>query len=276
MSDRSVSEAALLARERRAQEEQETADRIGRLQALSQQAEDAAAAAPRAKRKSSPGPAETTGSKSEAPTSTRKPRYLVDPTTLTVINAAGTVVPGTRRNRRSTQATPTHSAVTTSTGNAPVNLEKPPPKHSTTYRAYSDEEKERLALEIASRVLAGDERALRDIRNQRNVGADAVDDLRRFYELKTFAGEELDTVTLEPAQIRLAMTEPDFFLVIVSNLEGKTARPKVRVIVDPLRQLVMKQTSKVQFSGITEADSLIFHMTSETSEPKSDIPAATD
>ena len=78
---------------------------------------------------------------------------------------------------------------------------------------------------------------MRDLRAQHGVGANAVDQLDRFFELKVYAGAEPDVIRLEETQIRRAMSTPDFFLVVVSHVEGEHARPNVRVIAEPVRQL---------------------------------------
>ena len=90
-----------------------------------------------------------------------------------------------------------------------------------------------------------DEQEIRDLRAQRGVGADAVDALDRFYELKVYAGMEPDRIELQDSQIRRAMSTPDFFLVVVSELEGENASPNVRIIIDPLSQLSMSESSSV-------------------------------
>jgi hypothetical protein len=93
------------------------------------------------------------------------------------------------------------------------------------------------------------------------VGADAIDDLNRFFELKVHLGDEPDTIQLEESQIRRALSTPDFFLVIVSNIEGANARPKVRIIVDPVHQLTMTRSSSVSFTGVRSAEhSLIYDL----------------
>jgi len=57
------------------------------------------------------------------------------------------------------------------------------------------------------------------------------------------------------------MSTPDFFLVVVSGIEGADARPKVRVIIDPLHQLQMTETSSVNFTGIRSAEhSLVYDL----------------
>jgi hypothetical protein len=50
-------------------------------------------------------------------------------------------------------------------------------------------------------------------------GANAVDALSRFYELKAYSSAEPDTVSLTPAEFQRAVESDNFFLVVVSGLE---------------------------------------------------------
>jgi hypothetical protein len=111
---------------------------------------------------------------------------------------------------------------------------------------------------LVRRVLASEADDMTDLRAQRNVGADAIDALERFYELKVFAGAEPDYVTLEDSQIRRAMSTPDFFLVVVSGVE--TSNPSVRVIIQPLDQLTIAATSSVRFVGVRKSQSLVYDL----------------
>lgn len=259
--------AVVLAAEQQARQETDAATRMSRLNEISSEAASVAATAA-AKKGAATRLTKNMGPRSgatstPAPEPARKPRYLVDPTLLVVTNTGGTIVNGTGAVPKKPKSTTTNKGrglLEMGVGNPQVDPLRDPPKRSTSYRVYTEEDKERLGLEIASRVLKGDEHALVDIRNQRGVGADAIDDLRRFYELKVHAGEEPGTIALEPSQIRLAMSEPNFFLVIVSNLEGQNARPQVRVIHDPLAQLSMNKSSRVTFSGVQETTGLVFRL----------------
>jgi hypothetical protein len=58
------------------------------------------------------------------------------------------------------------------------------------------------------------------------------------------------------------MTTPNFFLVVVSGVEGQNAAPQVRIIVDPLRQLEMTETSSVSFTGVRGSHSLVYELVS--------------
>ena len=187
-------------------------------------------------------------------------RVLVDPGLLYVVDPDGKIVtpkPGEakkRRRRRRGDGLPDPKP-----GGAT-------PQSRTGIRGYSDLDKETLGYELACMVLASDADDMIDLRAQHGVGADAVNKLRQFFELKVYAGAEPDVITLEPSQISRAMSTPDFFLVVVSGVEGGEARPKVRVIVDPIGQLGMVQTSQVRFDGVRNSHSLVFELAPHTQE----------
>ena len=96
------------------------------------------------------------------------------------------------------------------------------------------------------------------------MGADAIDELRQFFELKVYAGAEPDQVRLEDSEIRRAMSTPNFFVVVVSGVEGAAAKPKVRVIADPLTQLRMVESSEVRFTGVRTSHSLVYDLAPRT------------
>ena len=116
-------------------------------------------------------------------------------------------------------------------------------------------------MALARLVLAGDEEEIADLRAQHGVGADAVDSMDNFFELKVHLGDEPDVIRLEESEIRRALSTPNFFLVVVSNVEGADAHPKVRIIVDPVHQLTMTQTSSVSFTGVRSTEhSLVYDL----------------
>jgi hypothetical protein len=68
------------------------------------------------------------------------------------------------------------------------------------------------------------------------------------------------------------MSTRDFFLVVVSGLEGPGARPKVRVIIDPLSQLGVREDSSVAFTGVRSAEhSLIYDFEPGESLPETEL-----
>ena len=192
-----------------------------------------------------------TGSKAE---NSAKPRVLVDPESLAVVDPSGKVVGGSRtntkvRSRRSGGLVDPRARRTRS------------PTDRKPIRGYSDQEREDVGFELARRVLSGKDQDIVDLRSQRGVGADAVDELERFYELKVSAGEEPKEVTLTDAEWKRANSSPDFFLVVVSGMEGSEATPCVRIIPKPLNQLKQRVSGTVILSGVQDAKSLRYDFT---------------
>ena len=119
---------------------------------------------------------------------------------------------------------------------------------------YTAQERESAGLELLRQVLANDDTTLTDVRHQPNVGADAVDNHGRFYELKVHAGPIPDTVKLEDSQIQRAMTTEDFYLVLVGNVEDGLGNPEVRIIHDPLHHLTVQPQGAVHLTGVLSAE----------------------
>ena len=187
-----------------------------------------------------------------------KPRVLVDPDTLTVVDPRGQVVEGSprgnRMRRRRTDG-PVDPGGTNPTSGPPSR---------TPLRGYSDKEREDVGFELARRVLSSDDKAIVDLRRKRGVGADAIDELERFYELKVSAGAEPNEISLTSAEWQRARSSPHFFLVIVSGVEGEDAKPTLRVISHPLQQLEQRPSGTVKLSGVTDATSLTYRFARST------------
>ena len=136
---------------------------------------------------------------------------------------------------------------------------RPPSPHSPTpLRGYTDRERETVGFELARKVLSSYHEDIVDLRTQRGVGADAMDELERFYELKVSAGGEPNEVTLTNAEWQRAQSSPNFFLVVVSGVEGVESRPSVRIIPRPLDQLEQKVSGTMMLSGVRHAKSVTY------------------
>lgn len=97
--------------------------------------------------------------------------------------------------------------------------------------------REQLAYDAVVRALSLDDVDVNDLRQQRGVGADAVDELRQYYEVKMSSGAEFPKeITLTANEVKRAR-EPKFFLAVVAGLEQGSGQLRVRFIADPLRQL---------------------------------------
>ena len=188
-----------------------------------------------------------------------KSRLLVDPQSLRLIDPYGRVEDGAGSAPRKT--------------NRSLQLVKPSlgsegPRNRSSLRGYSDLDKESVGEELLRMLLGSDRDEIADLRAQRGVGADAVDELRRFYELKVSAGSEPDSVRLTNSEVQRALSTPDFFLIIVSGIEGVDARPTIRVIVDPLEQLQPTDSGAITLAGVHSAKSLIYDF-APTNDPVS-------
>ena len=181
-----------------------------------------------------------------------KLRVLVDPDTLAVVDPSGRVVGGLPRRDRPRRTSP---------GGGPVEPSATEPRRTRSrmpLRGYSDQEREDVGFELARRVLSSDDKDIVDLRAQRGVGADAMDELKRFYELKVNAGGEPNEVTLTSAEWQRAKSSSEFFLVIVSDVEGADSRPSIRIISRPLDQLDQRPSGTVKLSGVRDATSLAY------------------
>jgi hypothetical protein len=180
-----------------------------------------------------------------------KPRVLVDPNKLKLSQPNGKV-------QERTQPPPSPEK------RRPAPLPEPrssdsPPTDRKSLPTFTGRTKETLGLELARRALQYEEGELRDLRAQMGLGADAVDDEGRFFELKVYLHGEPNSIHLTDSEVKRAASTPKFYLVIVSQLEGEQAQPCVRVIVDPLKQLGVSGNGGITLTNVKHAASLIFN-----------------
>jgi hypothetical protein len=190
-------------------------------------------------------------------TAPKQARQLVDPDSLSLRNEDGEIVGGATSGLEATGKIK----------NSPITSAKPrdpdpskPKKQSVDggpgVRNYTEQERETAGLMLVRRVLGGDERQIIDIRHQRNVGADAIDDLDNFFELKVYAGQIPETISLTGAEFRRAQETAQFFLVVVGNVEQGTGEPEVRIITAPLSHLRVLPQGSVNLGGVRNARAL--------------------
>ncbi|MFF9147509.1 sacsin N-terminal ATP-binding-like domain-containing protein [Streptomyces sp. NPDC014861] len=209
----------------------------------------------------STGPAVGTAAAATTPNSARTQetapttpvRRLVDPSALRlVVDRAGLVTPATGIGR---------SGAGTRKGRTGLPQPRPGsavPQQRTAMSGYTTLDQETVAMDVVRTALGRDLSELRDLRAQHGLGADAVDELARFFELKTYRRSEPDTISLTPAEFRRAVESEDFFLVVVSGLEVGTVPTTVRIILDPLKHLPVWPSGTVNVSGIKGAQSLVY------------------
>ena len=185
----------------------------------------------------------------ETPSRLESTRVLVNPESLDIVDPKGRLESSEQRPPRKT--------------GGGRNLVEPKrggsgPRGRNPIRLYTDLEKENVGLDLLRKLLSSDVEEIADIRAQHGVGADAVDKLNHFYELKVSAGAEPDLITMTAAEVKRALTTPGFFLVVISGIEGVDAQPMARVIVDPLSQLQPAEGGSITLSGVRNSTSLTY------------------
>ena len=135
-------------------------------------------------------------------------------------------------------------------------------------RAYTDVERETLAVDVLRQVLETDKRALRDLRRVANLGADVVDNLGKYFEIKASAGDMPDVVSLQYSQIARSLEQKpgDWFLVVIAGLENGY-ETKIRFIADPLRHLSWADTGSMQFAGVRAAKAIEIALPERAADP---------
>jgi hypothetical protein len=105
--------------------------------------------------------------------------------------------------------------------------------------------------------LQTDKRVLRDLRSVGRLGADVVDDLARYFEIKSASGDMPDTVELQISQVRRSVEQRagTWFLAVVSGLE-EGFEMRVRFIADPLKNLTWVEKGSLTFTGIRSAKAI--------------------
>lgn len=217
-----------------------------RLSQLAQQA---------AKRTRSKKDAPNSSAKSDAKIQPVQVRKLKDPATLRpsvgiIVNkgalpSGSPVVNKRRAKQKQRDFTPGH--------NDGVHNSSP----RTVLPPSSDREK--VALDAVRSALALDVEQFNDLRAERGLGVDAIDELRQCYEIKMCSGAALPTdVTLTASEIEAARDDPNFFLAIVTGLEEGSGKLRVRFIFDPLGQLDVRVRSDLTLTGVDKAEALEF------------------
>jgi hypothetical protein len=182
---------------------------------------------------------------------TLKPRVLVDPKKLQLRQPNGQVQERTQPPSSPEKRPPAPLPEPRSSGSPPTDRKSLP--------TFTGKTKETLGLELARRALQYEEGELRDLRAQMGLGADAVDGEGRFFELKVYLHGEPNSIYLTDSEVKRAASTPNFYLVIVSQLEGEQAKPCVRVIIDPLKQLGVSGNGGLTLTNVKNAASLVFN-----------------
>lgn len=122
-------------------------------------------------------------------------------------------------------------------------------------RRRSEQDRETRGLQLVAREAAKLwDATLEDVRKQTGVGADAIDDSGRYYELKAHSRDLPPEVSLEPSEfIRARNERENFILCVVGGLE-EGQETVVKLIPDPLDRLPWWTTSDIKLGGLREAN----------------------
>ena len=178
------------------------------------------------------------------------PRVLVDPDSLVLVDPQGQMEEGASSLRQ---------PATRNSDLVQPRADGASPQSRTPLAGYSPLDRETVGERLLEKLLSSDREGVVDLRAQHGVGADAIDRMKNFYELKVSAGAEPDQVTLTNLEVQRALSTPNFFLVVVSGVEGANASPTVRVIVDPLKQLQATDRGSITLSGVRNSKSLKYN-----------------
>lgn len=217
------------------------------------------------KRKAQPTPTPPPGATTAPATPPPPTRTLIDPEQYDLENEDGEIVAGSSEPATTTSGGTSKSGGGRGSGSGNGGLKNPDRDNPNKKRGpgrgvqnFTSEEREEIGVRLVRLVLGGDEKDIVDIRHQRNVGADAVDDLENFYELKVYSGKIPDDIPLTSAEYLRAQETEGFFLVLVGNVEDGEGIPEVLIITDPIGQLTTRPAGSVRLTGRTQADVLSY------------------
>ncbi|WP_124778990.1 MULTISPECIES: sacsin N-terminal ATP-binding-like domain-containing protein [Micromonospora] len=195
------------------------------------------------------------GAESGSEKKTQPPRLLIDTSNLTLRNGDGQIIGGSASRPAGGTGAGSKTRKTGRLADPDFKSQKKT-GNSRGIVNYTAEEREDVGMELVRQVLGANTDEMVDIRNQHGVGADAIDELRNFYELKVYSGALPDEVRLQDSQVQRAYETENFFLVVVCNVERGGNPPEVRIITDPLGRLNRKVVGHVTLSGVQSAKAL--------------------
>jgi hypothetical protein len=118
-------------------------------------------------------------------------------------------------------------------------------------------DREQFALDAVRKPLRLDPPQIPDLRRRHGLGADAMDELRQFYELKMeSSGEFPREVTLQGSQLDAAQDDDDFFLAVVAGLSDDDSELRVCFIFNPLDRLAVRIKGEATLSGVSDTEAL--------------------
>lgn len=115
--------------------------------------------------------------------------------------------------------------------------------------AYTPVQRETAGLRILQLVLAEQGIGIEDSRNE-PTGADCIGTDGRYYELKVHGGSANGPLQLSGSEVLQARELGDrYVLVVIENVEGARAKPRVTFVPSPLTTLKVDLLGKVEVTG---------------------------
>lgn len=179
-----------------------------------------------------------------------EPRTLVDLETFDMSQVAATIA----SDKRTGKFRYPSSKPLVDPKKKPASRKKPPGAPRAGNREYTATDREDTGYAIAEaylREVAGLD--LEDIRDQDNVGADAVDRAKDIWvELKASGRDRDDVIKLERSEAKRAQEKDKrYWLVVVWNLE-RPRTPELLLVQDPLARLDTYLGSGIRLAGLDE------------------------
>lgn len=127
-------------------------------------------------------------------------------------------------------------------------------------RGYTDNDREQLALRLLAAVIADHKTKLKDFTRLPLVGADAGDELKRFFEIKAYSGDMPDSVAIEMSEIlRARSAGKDFYLAVIAGLE-EGYPTVIKLFATPLDTLDWMQGTSVKLAGLKSKQAVEIHL----------------
>ena len=138
---------------------------------------------------------------------------------------------------------------------------------SSPKKDWNELEKEQLGFELLAAALKEiDDLELEDFSSLRGVGADSIDNLKRYFEMKVFSGQARDDVRFEASEFERAVkVGKKYFLAVISGLEEGN-ETEIRIFSDPVRTLSLRKIPRIRLGGIlsNEAPTLLLKLDTQS------------
>jgi hypothetical protein len=123
-------------------------------------------------------------------------------------------------------------------------------------RGYTDNDREQLALQLLTAVVAEHRAKLKDFTKLKSIGADIGDGVKQFFEVKAYGSEMPDVVNIEMSEVlRARKSGKDFYLAVISGLE-EGYPTVIKLFAKPLDTLDWTKGTSIKLAGIKSKKSL--------------------